>query len=295
MKPRMYLRKMKPLLEVHKDRIMELLGIPYDNHIVLNMDKKRRGDKHPTGYYQKGFIDTWHDITFLVLNIRDRPIAKFEGDLEEKLLYTLAHEMTHLKQRIEGRFLEVSLIKAKGYQDYLKMEDTYMEQPHEQEANAFACSYLEKLRAAGGVKIPEIKRVKVKRLEDKIREMNRGNVSRTRTTNENLLFWWEGDNDQPFQATFEEVKQNVIETLSSAPKKIVGLLRNLREGKIEGDDMDWRKFKMVYTSETLTITLTQLWFRMISEGDTPDNDWAVRLTIDWITEWQASKINVGGH
>jgi ssRNA-specific RNase YbeY (16S rRNA maturation enzyme) len=140
----------------HQEKLRALLEVPADENICLRIEVEQRGDKYPSGGYNRVYDllaeankknKYQHNIVLFVHNINERSPAGFEGSFEEKLLFVLAHEMVHLKQFIDGKEDEHERMVIVDYAHYLKVKDQYTEQPPELDANKFAKDYAKRALA----------------------------------------------------------------------------------------------------------------------------------------------------
>ena len=98
-------------------------------------------------------------------------------------------------------------------------------------------------------------------------------------------------------------------TLTQNPNEVDGLLKALKDGKVNGSQYEGECACLVGTIANVggkayedlphnSSDPSEKWFLMINEGDTPDKDtgggFAAMKAIEWIEEWQSFQIKGTG-
>jgi hypothetical protein len=95
-------------------------------------------------------------------------------------------------------------------------------------------------------------------------------------------------------------RDDIWAVLSSAPLEVEGLLKSLKEGRVDGSTYEGDCACLVGTIANVrgcdvekmeglkpnASRPAEQWFMQIKRGDTPESNKAAKLAYDWISEWQ---------
>ena len=101
------------------------------------------------------------------------------------------------------------------------------------------------------------------------------------------------------RASLDPIRDDVFAVLGSAPNEVLGLLRLLRDGKVDGSvyegecaclvgsianirGVEYRELGDLRPDSTRA---AERWFLAIRKGDTPDTSAVSRITVGWVERW----------